>query len=137
MDGVCAAVYYLCVMVIFCIVFSATFQSGSSIELFVENDVLRHFAWATVPTTAYIALYSLFVILLGPLLLCVGNGKRLALRSSLLSGLLFGVVGFLVFALAAWVTTGHNLMPSIWIVVAFFFWTWRDINYAECFGDDV
>lgn len=104
--------------------FAASFQVGSSINLFIHRDVNRELLHWVIPTIMFTSLYPLAVILMAPIITLLwgylaAHQKEPQTPVKLFYGLLLGSLAFVAFMLAT-LNNQHNSMssiPLIWIIV--------------------
>lgn len=106
-------------------------QAGTSLMLFCEKAVDRHVLETVIPSSAFLSLDPLFVLLFGPVLLFL-SGKYLENRKSMEGFLKIGC-GFLSIGLAFGILAlgasqgGANLVSPWWVVAAMFVQTLGEI----------
>jgi len=105
------------------------FQAYTSVELFIDRVVNRDFMGVVVPTEAYMGLNPILLIILGPMLaffyrkISVKYGKDLSIMMKFALGLLVISVSFLTLVLGILVTESNTLVSSLWVIIAFCFYT--------------
>jgi POT family proton-dependent oligopeptide transporter len=102
--------------------FAASFQIGSSINLFIDRDINRTVWGWTVPTILFSSLYPLSVIVIAPLITPLWNylaarNKNPAPQIKLLIGLLLATLAFGAFICATINNDPDSHFPVFWIVV--------------------
>ncbi len=121
----------------FLIISSITFwmlflQVFSSANLFIERLVNKNIAGLTIPTTAFYAIESIFIILLGPLLAWAWH--TLAQRKKnptpfvkLVFAIAFVGLGFIVLAVSTCFANNEHLVSAGWIIFAYLLITIGDL----------
>jgi len=115
---------YIFLFALFCTLFE---QAGTSLMLFYEKAVDRNVMGAVIPSSAFLSLDPLFVLLCGPLLIFL-SAKYLEKKKPL-DGLTKTGVGFLFvafsFGILALSTFQNNAssIPLLWIIGAMFIQT--------------
>jgi len=113
------------ILLFFCIFFfAASFQVGSSINLFINRNVNRViFGWE-IPTLIFTSLYPLAVIILAPFfsklwLVLAGKGKNFSVPSRISIGLIFASLGFISFGLSTFSVTNNFALhyPLTFIII--------------------
>lgn len=105
------------------------FQAYTSVELFIDRVVNRSFMGVVVPTEAYIGLNPILLIILGPILafiyrkIAVKYGKNFSIMMKFALGLLVVSISFLILVLGILVTESNTLVSSLWVIIAFCFYT--------------
>ena len=99
-------------------------QSGSSLNLFVNRFVDRNFAGYTIPTSWFMTLNPIFVVLLSPLIAQFWKTLlKKQIRLTLLQKMTLGVgiqgSGFYLFSLGGDMAL-HGLISPLWIVSGYF-----------------
>ncbi len=108
------------------------FQLFTSIELFVQRAVVRTYFGFQIPTVMYLALESIFVILLGPVLVALYNhlnkkNKDLDVFTKLTLGLLITSISFLLLVIGAHYPNSQFQISSLWVIAMLFIFTIGDL----------
>lgn len=120
-----------CLMLIFIgmVYFSLYFQLFTSVTLFIDRVVNRHFFWFVIPTETYMGLNSVWVIILGPILawayksIAARYGKDLAITVKFGLGLLAVSASFFTLVLGIWFANANAQVASFWIILCIFLYT--------------
>ena len=125
--------FALIILILASIVFwGMFFQVFASVNLFTERLVDRHIFGILMPSPAFIALETIFIILLGPFLASLSQRLRLKKLDPTL-GMKFSLSLFstttsmLMLVLATHWTEGSGFVYQVWIVVFYFFLTLGEI----------
>lgn len=109
------------------------FQLFTSVELFIERSVVRNVLGHTIPTTIYLGLNPIFVILLGPILAAIYTAlnKRkcdLSVAAKLTWGLLATALCFFCLVIGGkYFATSAGQVSSWWVVAMFLLFTVGDL----------
>ncbi len=111
---------YVFLFALFCTLYE---QAGTSMMLFYEKAVDRQVMGITIPSSAFLSLDPLFVLLYGPLLLFLSTRyfektKPMSGFTKIGCGFLFVAANFGILALSAF--GDMHPIPLLWIVGAFF-----------------
>ncbi|MES2217436.1 MAG: peptide MFS transporter [Pseudomonadota bacterium] len=108
--------------IIFWMIFLQLFFSAS---LFIERLINRQVFHSTIPTTAFYALESIFVILLGPLFAWSWNNLSENSRNpapflKFILAIVFVGLGFLTLSISTYCYDQNYLVNPLWIVLSYF-----------------
>ena len=109
------------------------FQLFTSVELFIERCVIRNNFGPTIPTTVYLGLNPMFVILLGPILAwgyttLNKRGRDLSVVAKLTWGLLATALCFFCLVIGGkYFATAAGQISAWWVVAMFFLFTIGDL----------
>ena len=108
------------------------FQLFTSIELFIKRAVIRTYFGFTVPTVIYLALESVFVVMLGPILIALYNylnkrNKDMDVFTKLTLGLLATSLSFFFLVVGAHYPNSQFQISSLWIIGMLFIFTIGDL----------
>lgn len=112
--GMCASILY--------------FQGFTSIELFIDRNVVRNVLGFNIPTVIYLALNPFFVILLGPIFAWVyyalnKRNKDLSVITKLTLGLLLQAVCFFCLSIGKYFANADGQISSFFVVLMYFVYT--------------
>lgn len=108
------------------------FQLFTSIELFIDRAVIRTYFGVTIPTVIYLALESVFVMLLGPFLIAMyrylaKRNRDMDVFTKLTLGLLATSLSFFLFVIGTYFHNVQFQISSLWIVAMLFIFTIGDL----------
>lgn len=108
------------------------FQLFTSIELFIDRAVVRTYFGFTIPTVIYLALESMFVILIGPFLIAMYNyltkrNRDMDVFTKLTLGLLATSLSFFLFVIGTYFHNVQFQISSLWIIAMLFIFTIGDL----------
>jgi len=103
-------------------------QAYTSMVLFINRSVDRHFLGIDIPTVAYFGLNPFWVIILGPILASLYNylhrhKKDVPITVKFPLGLFVTCLCFVSLVVGAHLASAPDQVSSIWIVLAYLFYT--------------
>jgi len=109
------------------------FQGFTSIELFIDRSVDRHFFGFDIPTVMYMSLNPIFVVIFAPILAYCYNKletkkKDLTVVSKISLGLLTGSLCFFCLVIGGYYFADATFkISSFWVILTFFLYTISDL----------
>lgn len=100
-------------------------QGGTTLNLFIDREVNRHFLGLLLPTSFFYALDPIFMLMLGPVLAMVWTrlarkNKEPIVTTKFALALCFLAIGFLIFVLAAIEAKIYGSASLFFVVLAYF-----------------
>jgi POT family proton-dependent oligopeptide transporter len=119
----------LIILTLLSVVFWAVFfQMFFSVNLFTERNINRVILGHQIPTTAFISIESIFIILTGPFLARLwqnlsSRNKNPSTAMKFSFSYLFIAGGYFLLALGTHFSNAQGLISPLWIVICYFFVT--------------
>lgn len=117
----------LCFSIISLFFFAVEFQILNSVITFTRDFVDKQLGPLNIPTSAFVSLEPLFVVLMSPVinsfLVRVSKSKKeISVYNKFALSFASLAISFLILCLAAWhYSVTHQLISSVWLVVSAFF----------------
>ncbi len=118
---------YILLFSLFCSLFE---QAGSSLMLFFERAVDRHVMGFPIPSSAFLSLGPVFVLMASPLLLFLS--KTMFEKKKPMDGLMKMAIGFLLVGSSFWILSlsvyqSHVSVSPFWVIGALFIQTFGEL----------